>query len=303
MGLLCPFHVLSTVRIAVIPAFEEALTIGSTVLRAGPHVDRVIVVDDGSTDLTAEVAERAGAMVLSHETNAGKGTALRTGIRAAFDAGANVLVLLDGDGQHDPERIPDLVAPIERGDVDMVIGSRTQRGDGSAPHHRRFGRRILDWTTNRLSGTAFTDTQSGFRAIDAELLRRVVPDESGFGFESALLRNARRAGANVTEVDVRDNYPPEASPSVDPVTHAIAVTRSLFRAVRREHPLLAFGTVGIVSLMIGVYLGIDTATHYYATREFWPGRAMLSMLFSIVGVQLLLGAMILDLMELRSRGM
>lgn len=290
----------TSVRIAVIPAFNEARTIGSTILRTEEHVDRVVVVDDGSADLTAEVASRAGATVLSHEENSGKGTALQTGIRAGLDAGADVLVFLDGDGQHDPERIPDLATPIEQGDAELVIGSRTVAGDGSPPRHRRFGRMVLDWTTNRVSGSTFADTQSGFRAVDADLLRRIAPDEPGFGFEAVTLRNARQVGASIAEVDVRNNYPPEASPSHHPVNHSMAVLRSLLRIVRREHPLLVFGGIGVALIAAGLYLGFDTASHYYATGEFWPGRAMLSMLFSIVGVQLLMGAVILDLMDLDS---
>lgn len=285
-------------RTAIIPAFNEARTIGSTVLQTRPHVDRVVVVDDGSLDATGAVAERAGAVVRSHGTNRGKGAALQTGIQAGLESGADVFVFLDGDGQHDPDRIPDLVSPVEDGRADLVLGSRTQAGDGEPPRHRRFGRLVLDRLTNWVNGTALADTQSGFRAADAELLRRIAPVDHGFGFESTMLRNARRAGATVVEVDVRDNYPPEASPTRHPVNHAVAVVRSLLRVVRREHPLLVFGTVGVASLVVGVYLGYDTATHYYATRVFWPGRAMLSMLLSIVGVQFLMGAMILDVMEL-----
>lgn len=288
-------------RVAVIPAVDEAATLGSVILQTQPHVDEVIVVDDGSGDATGLIASRAGAEVRSHERNRGKGAALRTGIGAAIDAGADVVVLLDGDGQHDPESIPSLVEPIEAGDADLVIGSRRLGGAGTPPRHRKAGRRVLDAITNVVGETDVSDTQSGFRAMRADWVEGVEITESGFGVESVMLTEARRSGARIVEIDVAEDYPSAATPNQNPMRHAVDVVRSLLRVVRRDRPLVTFGVVGLGCLLLGGYLGFDTATHYWSTREFWPGRAMLSMLFSIIGTQLLTAAIILDFIGLSFR--
>lgn len=286
-------------RVAIIPAHNEAATIGSVVLQTQPYVETVVVVDDGSTDTTARVAELAGARVLSHDRNRGKGAAIQTGLRAGLQGGTDVLVLLDGDGQHDPDSIPDLVEPIESGQSDFVIGSRVKQGNGTPPRYRKFGRAVLDTITNAVSDTAISDTQSGFRAMRIELLKKVDFDDAGMGIESTMLAEATGASARISEVPIEEHYPETASPNQHSVGHAITVVNSLLKIVRRDHPLLVFGVVGVLSLLFGGYLGYDTATHYWATQEFWPGRAMLSMLFSIIGTQLITAALILDTVKIK----
>lgn len=176
-------------------------------------VDEVIVVDDGSVDATRHVAERAGADVLSHGRNRGKGAALRTGIRAGVEAGADVLVLLDADGQHDPDLIPALVEPIETGESDFVIGSRRESGVGTPSRLRKIGRSILDVITNSVGNTDISDTQSGFRAVSSELVTQIELEPSGFGIESTMLVEAERLDATITEIEVPEYYPSSASPS------------------------------------------------------------------------------------------
>ena len=287
-------------RVAIIPAYNEAATIGSVVLQTRPHVDSVIVVDDGSNDKTSQIAERAGAQILTHKQNSGKGAAIRTGLQAGIEAGADILVLLDGDGQHDPDSIPELVEPIENDSADLVVGSRERRGRGTPPRHRKVGRSILDSITNAVSDTTVSDTQSGFRAMRAGLAKEIDVTESGMGIESSMLSQANMNGSRIVEVPIEEHYPETATPTQHPVRHSIAVLNSLLKIVRRDHPLLVFGIVGIVSLLFGGYLGYDTATHYWATGAFWPGRAMLSMLFAIIGTQLITAALILDTVKLRS---
>ncbi|AKB16441.1 glycosyltransferase family 2 protein [Methanosarcina thermophila] len=150
----------------VLPAYNEEVSIGSIVLLTSQYADNVIVVDDGSSDRTAEVAGKAGAEVVRHETNRGKGAALKTGFTAAADLGADVIVTMDSDGQHNPAEIPRLVAPILKGEADMVNGSRYLNGlDKNTPAYRRVGQTILDGVTNLNSGLRITDSQSGFSTI------------------------------------------------------------------------------------------------------------------------------------------
>lgn len=285
-------------RVAVIPAHNEAATIGTVVLQTQPHVETVIVIDDGSTDKTAEIAQLAGARVCSHDQNKGKGAAIQTGFELGMTDDADTLVFLDGDGQHDPDSIPALVEPIENGESDLVIGSRTKQGIGTAPRHRKVGRGILNTITNAVNGTEVTDTQSGFRAMRAGLIEEMIFEDTGMGIESTLLTEAVGAGAQVSEIPVQEHYPKTASPNHNPISHAVAVLSSILKIVRREHPLLVFGIIGAMSLLLGGYLGYDTTTHYWATQVFWPGRAMLSMLFAIIGTQLITAALILDSVNL-----
>ena len=285
-------------RVAVIPAHNEAATIGTVVLQTQPHVETVIVIDDGSTDKTAEIAQLAGARVCSHDQNKGKGAAIQTGFELGMTDDADTLVFLDGDGQHDPDSIPALVEPIENGESDLVIGSRTKQGIGTAPRHRKVGRGILNTITNAVNGTEVTDTQSGFRAMRAGLIEEMIFEDTGMGIESTILTEAVGAGAQVSEIPVQEHYPKTASPNHNPISHAVAVLSSILKIVRREHPLLVFGIIGAMSLLLGGYLGYDTTTHYWATQVFWPGRAMLSMLFAIIGTQLITAALILDSVNL-----
>jgi glycosyltransferase involved in cell wall biosynthesis len=142
------------------------VSIGSVVLLARRYADRVIVVDDGSSDRTAEVAANAGAEVVVHSTNQGKGMAFKTGFEIA--GSADIIVTMDSDGQHNPSDIPKLVAPILRGEADMVNGSRYLNGCATdTPAYRRIGQIILDRATVMNSGIKITDSQSGFRAFAA----------------------------------------------------------------------------------------------------------------------------------------
>lgn len=289
-------------RVAVIPALNEGRTVGTIVLRTKKYVDLVLVVDDGSTDDTADIAAAAGAEVVSHGANKGKGAALATGMKVALRRNATVLVLLDSDGQHDPYSIPALVAPIEAGVADLVIGARTLQGDGTVKAMRKAGRRVLDRATNMVGGTAVSDTQSGFRAISAKAAHTLAPRENGMGVESVMLAAAARQGLTVVEVAVSEHYPVGVQPSMHPARHGASVLSSLLRFVREEHPLAFFGSIGTVMFAYGAYAGYATAAHYYATDEFWLGKAMQSMLFLILGSIALLGAVLLDFISIKFRG-
>ncbi|RME36369.1 MAG: glycosyltransferase family 2 protein [Thermoflexia bacterium] len=151
--------------VAVIPAYNEARFIGSVVLQARQYVDAVIVVDDGSTDATAEIAQVAGALVLRHEQNQGKGKALWTGLQAARRLNPQAVVLLDGDGEHLPPEIPLVLAPVLAGEADMVVGSRCLNGNSRVPRIRVWGHRFFNFLSNRTSGVHLTDSQNGFRAF------------------------------------------------------------------------------------------------------------------------------------------
>jgi glycosyltransferase involved in cell wall biosynthesis len=190
---------------AVIPAFRCAGTIGAVVEEARRHVPVVYVVDDGSGDATAEEARRAGARVESLHANRGKGYALRRGIVLALAARPAAVAFLDGDGQHDPRALPALVRAWEEGMGDLVIGARLM-DPGRIPGPRYWtnyiGSRILSW----MAGVELADSQSGYRLLDAELLRRLPLRSDGYAIESEMLLKAVKRGARIAHVPVEAIY-------------------------------------------------------------------------------------------------
>ncbi|MDA1038473.1 MAG: glycosyltransferase family 2 protein [bacterium] len=150
--------------VAVIPAYNEATVIADVVSRTKPFVDEVVVVNDGSRDRTEVVARMAGAVVYRHVINRGLGATLATGIAAALDREADILVTLDADGQHDPSEIPNFIKALQDKKVDAIIGSRLLNGEGM-PFMRRVYNRIGNVLTYVLFGIWTTDSQSGYRAF------------------------------------------------------------------------------------------------------------------------------------------
>jgi len=214
--------------VAAIPCYNEANFIGDVVRRAAAHVDAVVVVDDGSSDSTAEAARAAGAQVRRHETNRGPGAAARTCFKVARALGAEVLVTLDGDGQHDPGEIPAVVAPLLDGQadgsapVDLVIGSRFLGAYNNVARYRKFGIDVITFLYNAGSREKITDGQSCFRAYGRRALETLEIREDGFGFSVETLVQARRAGLHIGEASISCIYH-EESHSMNPVLHGLGV--------------------------------------------------------------------------------
>jgi len=192
--------------IVAIPCLNTKGFIEDVVSGAKKHVDQVITVDDGSHDGTAEVASAAGALVISHSRNRGYGEAIKSCFRAARAGAADVLVTLDGDGQHNPDEIPRLLLPILQGEADMIIGSRFLSDEASVPGYRRFGIRVITFLFNLGSRTKVSDAQSGFRSYHRNLFSDLVLAEKGMGSSIETLEKARLRGAIIREVPVTCRY-------------------------------------------------------------------------------------------------
>lgn len=216
---------------AIIPAKDAASTVGDVVrgvLSAVPGLD-VIVVDDGSADATGARAREAGARVLRHDVNQGKGAALQTGFDAALEAGADAVVALDADGQHDPTFAPKLLAALDGADV--VVGSRNADRTGM-PWLRKATNDVTSWWVSRLAGQRIEDSQSGYRAIKAPVLRAIRPQSRRFEFESEFLVAAARAGFRIGAAPIPTLYNAPGS-HIHPVRDTIRFIRFVLRHLVR----------------------------------------------------------------------
>ncbi|MFN8518875.1 MAG: glycosyltransferase family 2 protein [Chloroflexota bacterium] len=223
--------------VALIPAYQEATRVGPVIEGARAQLP-VVVVDDGSTDDTAAVAEAAGATVLRQVPNQGKGAALRMGFRHALDAGCEAVVTLDADGQHDPTEIPAFLAAWAATRAPLIVGARTF---GEMPLTRRIANELGTRTFSWAVGRHVADNQSGYRLIAAPLMRRLLDSrETGFEFEVEMITTAIRAGMAIEWVPIRTIYAGEGS-HVRPVHHVrnfLRVSREARRTVRTPLPPL-----------------------------------------------------------------
>ncbi|MFH0846715.1 MAG: glycosyltransferase family 2 protein [Chloroflexota bacterium] len=215
--------------IVAIPACNEAQFIGEVIAKARNHVDEVIVVDDGSMDNTSEVARTHGARVIKHQMNQGVGAATRTAFEAIMKGDADILVTLDGDGQHNADEIPLLLAPIINRKADLVIGSRfIQSNYQQMPRYRKFGIDFITFLYNFGARTKITDSQSGFRAYSRRLIESVNITDAGFGFSVQVLIQARKKGLDIKEVPISCIYHSQSS-SRNPIAHGLAVAFGVLR--------------------------------------------------------------------------
>lgn len=272
--------------VAAIPAFNEERTIAKVVLAAQEFVDVVLVCDDGSTDCTAEIAERMGANVIQHEKNFGYGAAVKSLFAKARELGADVLVTLDGDGQHDPHGIPALLKPVLENKVDVVIGSRfldsTKNG---VPRYRRWGIWVISQLTGAASNSRFLDAQCGFRVYGHNALNCLNLVENGMGSSVEILMKAKKQGLTVAEVSAECKYKElDRTSTQNALGHGASVLISIIRLVVEERPLLFLGLPGLVSLFIGTAFGIWMLKIYAVTHRITTNIALAAIAFVLIGM-------------------
>lgn len=197
--------------VVIIPAYKEEKAIGGVVKRVPkriPGIDEtiVLVVDDGSPDETGRIAREAGAVVVRHMLNQGKGIGLDTGFQAARLLGADVAVTLDADGQHDPKEIPQMVGPILAHGVDFVVGSRFLAGTTGMPWRRRLYNQASNWVTRLLYGVKATDTICGYRAFSRKALGVLRYPSYGYEAEVELFSQVKRHRLQYAEVPIKTIY-------------------------------------------------------------------------------------------------
>jgi len=280
----------------VAPAYNEGLVISSVVLLAKKHADRVIVVDDGSADRTAETARLAGADVIEMPENGGKAKAMMAGFARARELGYDVVVMLDGDGQHDPEEIPIVAAPVLAGEADLVIGSRFLDNVAEIPPYRRAGQIVLNGFTNlSVDGNfATTDSQSGFRALSRRALENLTFSSEGYNIESDMIAHFAPLGLKMAEVPISVTYDVPHKHKKNPVSHGFGVLTKIMGLIGYRRPLLFFGIPGIAITLMGIGLEIYTFSEFYRSGQFHYIVFPLGMAALILGLLLVSSGLILN---------
>ena len=274
--------------VAAIPAYNVEKTIAKIVLETMKFVDNVIVCDDGSADLTAEIAERLGACVVRHERNLGYGAAIQSLFKKARELNADVLVTLDGDGQHNPREIPLLVEPVLEGKADVAVGSRFLGGsknNNHVPRYRRFGIKAITGLTSAASSLGLSDAQCGFRVYGRKALEGLDIYENGMGVSVEVLMEAKKHGLTLVEVPTNCNYHKvEKTSTHSPLMHGASVIMSIVKLVVEDRPLVFLGVPGLVSLFVGAFFGAWMLQMYAVEHQITTNIALASIGFILIGL-------------------
>lgn len=286
--------------VACIPAFCEEGTIAKVILSAQEHVDKVLVCDDGSTDMTCAIAERMGAIVVRHDENLGKGNALRTLFGAAEKLNADIVVLLDADGQHNPDEIPNLIEPILQAKADLVIGSRYINGEEiEAPFYRRTGLRVLNYLHKKVNKLPVGDAECGFKALSRKALKAVDSFElGGYGADMEILSLANKNGVSIAEVPVAVKYKGLKKTSKKmPLSHGGELLANLVKMVIEDRPLKYLGVPGGILLFLGMLAGVYLILIFNSTRLFSLHAMLVATGSFVTGLLLIVAALILYSLE------
>ena len=213
---------------AVIPAYNEEKHIGEVVRRTRQKLDDVLVVDDGSADKTAERAREAGAEVIVHEKNLGKGETIKTGLRHWLDRQFDFVIILDADGQHPPEEIDRFVAAALSADEPKLILGNRMNDVSSMPLVRRLVNRWMSQQISALCGQEIPDTQCGFRMLHRQLIPELLGGAARFDYETEMLIVASRKGFRIASVPISTVYSDEVS-SIHPIRDTIRFFKLMWR--------------------------------------------------------------------------
>ena len=276
-----------------IPAYNEVDQIDRVVIEASAHADEVLVIDDGSTDATSQVAADAGATVVKHNNNRGYGQALQSIFLEAARSGTDYLVVLDGDGQHNPEDILRLVEAQCDGEADIVIGNRFGSGaDTDLPLYRRFGLAVVNLLTNLSLGAVrpqsrVTDTQSGFRAYNKRAINSLAETASishHMGASTDILHHAHKNNLQLAEVGTTVEYDIDGTSNHNPISHGITLLNNLLLTIEQQRPISSLGVPGFASTLVGIGFAYWTIVNYVSTGSLSLELAVGSVFFTLAGI-------------------
>jgi glycosyltransferase involved in cell wall biosynthesis len=246
-----------------IPAFNEEKNIAVLIIQLKKIADKIIVCNDGSTDLTSEIAEELGATMINHKKNLGYGAAIRSIFLKSKDLDGDILVTFDADGQHRIEDINKVINPIINGESDLVIGSRfLDESAKEVPRYRKAGIKLITKITNATIKKQLTDSQSGFRAYSKKVLNELNPSELGMGISTEILIKASTKNFRISEVPIKIVYDGDTS-THNPISHGSSVLLSTIKFTSIEHPLKFYGIPSMIFFAIGLFF-TSLSIEYYA---------------------------------------
>lgn len=277
-----------------LPAFNEEKNIAAIILKLKEISRNIIVCNDGSTDLTAQIAEKFGAIVINHSKNLGYGASIRSIFLKAKEMNADMLVTFDADGQHRIEDISKVIEPILTNNVDIVIGSRflKQEDSKNVPEYRKFGIKMITKLTNVSVKEKLTDSQSGFRAYNKKVLAEIIPSDHGMGVSTELLIKASNRDFRIVEVPITILYEGDTS-THNAVSHGASVILSTIKYTSIEHPLKFYGISSIILLSIGISFILWTIQNYVEEHKIITNIALIGIGATVIGVVLLITAILL----------
>jgi glycosyltransferase involved in cell wall biosynthesis len=279
-------------KIACIPAYNEELSIQDIIKKSLLHVDNVVVCDDGSTDDTAKLAKEAGAIVLSHNKNQGYGAAIATLFDYARKQNAQIMITIDGDGQHDPSQIPLLINSITAHNVDVVIGSRFLDDRTKASSYRKTGIKIITSAANYGTNLKVTDSQSGFRAYSKDAINAIHPTEQGMAVSTEILLKISNKGLSIAEVPITISYEGDTSEQ-NSISHGVSVLVNTLKYVSIKHPLQFYGIPGLGLVIAGIVFGGLFLDAYLNQQTVFYGSLLGSVVMFLLGAILSVTAIIL----------
>jgi len=275
-----------------IPAYNEEKNIAGLIIKLKKFSDSIIVCDDGSSDSTAEIATSLGATVISHPKNLGYGAAIGSIFLKAKEMNSDILVTFDADGQHRVEDIQTVISPISEEKFGIVIGSRFLSKVDTVPKYRKIGIKVITKITNSSINQKLTDSQSGFRAYNKQVLQEIIPSDSGMGVSTEILIKASSKNIHIGEVPITILYGENTS-THNPVSHGTSVIFSTIKYTSIEHPLKFYGIPSIIFLIIGISFSLWTIQDYAISGDLITNVAMIAIGTVIIGIILLLCAILL----------
>ena len=276
-----------------IPAYNEEKNIALIITKLKKITDSIIVCDDGSSDLTGEIARELGAVVISHPKNMGYGAAIRSLFLKATELDLDGLITMDADGQHRIEDVNSVFKPINDEVADIVIGSRfLDKKSEEMPNYRKVGIKIITKVTNLSIKEKLTDSQSGFRAYSKKTLEKITPSDDGMGVSTEILIKSSNLGLIIAEVPIKVNYEGDTS-THDPLSHGTSVILSTLKFTSIHNPLKFYGIPGIIFLIIGLGFTAWTIQIYSVEQEIITNISLIGIGCIVLGTILLMTAIIL----------
>lgn len=280
-------------KIAIgIPAFNEEKNIASVIVKLQKITENIIVCDDGSQDMTSEIAKKLGTELITHKKNLGYGAAIRSIFLKAREMNIDALVTFDADGQHRIEDIEKVIKPIEDGNSDIVIGSRFLNKSENIPKYREIGIKAITSLLNVSAGSKITDSQSGFRCYSKQVLKKLNPSEYGMGISTEILIKASKLKFKISEVPITILYDGDTS-THNPVSHGASVILSTMKYVSIERPLVFYGIPGIMLFGIGLFFLVWTLQIFTEHGQIMTNIALAAISGVFLGSLMMVTAIIL----------